>query len=142
MKKQESMKSIGVWMDHAHAKLVEPGASTAAIREMQSPVEGRVRIDGEGADGTRLGGYRSTNNENHKHNKEQNEIHLYYKQLAEVLLPYEKIFICGPSTARKEFHNYLLEEKRFFGKRIFSKQEDKLSENQLVAYVNSNLAEN
>jgi len=140
MKKQD-IASIGVWMDYTQAKLIEPGKPASDIRVIESPVEGRVRIEGEGSDGTQLGGYRSTDNEVHKHNKEQNEIHLYYKQLADVLQPFEKILICGPGPARKEFHNYLVDEKRFHGKRILSLQEDKLSDNQLAAYVKEILLE-
>jgi hypothetical protein len=138
---KREIASIGVWMDHAQAKLIEPGKPAFDMRVIESPVEGRVRIEGEGADGTRLGGYRSTNNEVHKHNREQNELHQYYKQLADVLLPYEKILLCGPGTARKEFHNYLLDKKRFNGKKILSMQEDKFSDNQLAAYVTNHLQE-
>ncbi|MFZ1679199.1 MAG: hypothetical protein WBP41_05285 [Saprospiraceae bacterium] len=139
MKKYVALKTIGVWMDHAEAKIIHPGQSAEAIEVIHSGVHTRLRIPGESPDGTRLSGYRSTNNEFTKHNTNQNEIHSYYKHLAEKLQSYDEVLIFGPAPARNEFHNYLLKEKSFAKKRILVKPVDYITDNQLVEFVRENL---
>ena len=139
MNTKQSVRSIGIWMDHTEARLLEPGQTAGSIRVVVSPVTGRERVEGEVANGTRLGGYRSTNNEAHRHNREQNELRAFYRQLSEELLPYERILLCGPASACREFHNFLQKEKRFAGRTITTMAEDYLSDNEWVACVNRNL---
>ncbi len=131
MKNIKQTKQIAVWMDHTSAKLIEPGTGAEQTRVILSPYQGKVRIAGEGADGTQLGNHRSTNNESHKHFTQQNELHAYYKQLASELLSYDDILVFGPSTAHSELHNYLLGEKKFSGKNIVAKKADYITENQI-----------
>ena len=139
MKKYEAIKSIGVWMDYADAKFIYPGKPSSEIHTLKSPVHSRVRVSGESPDGTRLGGFRSTNNERSKNQINQNEIHAYFKQLASELLPYDEILVFGPASARKEFHHFLLNNKKFMGKRIITKPVDYITDNQLVDFVMKNL---
>lgn len=132
MKKEKTqIKKIGIWMDHAEARIMEPDASSDQIRLIHSSFNSRVRTAGAGSDGTQLGIYRSTNNESHKHNRKQEELHSYYKQLAEELESYDEIFIFGPSTAHNEFHNYLLKEKKFSDKKIVAESAAHTTENQM-----------
>jgi len=131
MKKEKPTTKIAVWMDHTEAQLIEPGMTTDQIRLILSPFKGKVRKAGEESDGIQLGNYRSTNNESHKHFREQNELLSYYKQLAEALMPYNEILISGPSTAHNEVYNYLLNEKKFSGKKISVKKTDYITPNQI-----------
>ena len=133
MKNEKAIKQIGIWMDHENALIIEP--SSGQIRKINSPYKGRTRIPGETADGTRLGNYRSTNNESHKHYRQENDLHSYYKQLADEVHPYDEIFIFGPSTAHSEFQNYLLKEKNFHGKKIAVEKADYITENQMREMV-------
>lgn len=136
MKNEKSIiKKIGIWMDHNEARLIKPDATADQIRIMHSGIKSRERIAGEKGDGIQLGNYRSTNNESHKHHKKQEELHSYYKQLAEELQAYDELFIFGPSTAHNEFHNYLLSERKFAGKRIVAEKADHITENQMREVV-------
>lgn len=139
MNTKQSIRSIGIWMDHTEARLLEPGQTAASIRVVPSPVTGRERVEGEVANGTRLGGYRSTNNEAHRHNRQQNEIRSFYRNLSDELVSYERILLCGPASACREFHNFLQKEKRFSGRHITTLPEDYLSDSELVECVNRNL---
>jgi hypothetical protein len=139
MKAHEKIKRIGVWMDHAEAKLAEPEHPVEAIQEVEAESSGRVREPGETGDGVRVGVFRSANNEFRKHIKRQHDDQLFYKELSEELLPYDEILIFGPTTAEKEFYNYLMNEKHFAGKRISSRQENYMSDNQIVAFVNEHM---
>ena len=46
-----------------------------------------------------------------------------------------RYFLFGPTTARKEFRNYLLKEKLLPGKKISSRAADYLTDNQMVEQV-------
>ena len=136
MKKQKNnSKPIGVWMDHSRAYLIEEGNITGKLPSIKAPKKPR-RIFGEGSDGTHLGNHRSTNNEYHKHQQEQNVTHTYYKRLADTLKEYNNIFLFGPTTARNEFRNYLLKEKLLVGAKITSRASDYLTNNQMMEKVN------
>lgn len=141
MKKQSELKKIGIWMDHAQAKLINPDDIDLSIRELASTLNPRERIAGETADGIKLGGFRSSNNEFAKHEKEQNATHAYYKKLAVELLPYDMILIFGPTTARQEFYNYLKEEHNFSNKVITTVDGNYNTDNQLKAFVKKSFAD-
>jgi hypothetical protein len=135
MKKNRSIPAaIGVWMDHSKACLIDLAKNTGAISTIKSPQRPR-RIFGEGANGTRLGNNRSTNNEYHKHEKEKNTTHAFYKKLADALSMYDEVFLFGPTTARREFRNYILKENLLTGKKVASRASDYLTKNQMMAEV-------
>src|SRR5689334_454245 len=135
MKKNKNIPAvIGVWMDHSKACLIDLAKSTKTISTIKSPIKPR-RIFGEKSDGTRLGNNRSTNNEYSKHEKEKNIEHAYFKKLVDTLSEYDEIFLFGPTTARKEFRNYVLKEKLLTGKKITSHAADYLTDNQMVEQV-------
>jgi hypothetical protein len=132
MKATEQIRQIGMWMDHASAKLVH---SDGRIEEIHSNHISLERLDGESGDGTKLGNYRSTNNEAHKHNKEVNELHSYFNSLYEALAPFSEILIFGPSTAHDEFANYIIDKHKHFPGKIALAKTDYMTGNQLVEYV-------
>lgn len=139
MKKQSEIRKIGIWMDHKEAKLVDPDNSESNFPKIVSKLKSRERISGESADGIKLGGFRSSNNEFSKHEKEQNAMHAYYKLLADRLLDYDEILIFGPTTARQEFYNYLVGEHNFANKSIKTVDGNYLTDNQLKAFVKKTL---
>ncbi|TXI15614.1 MAG: hypothetical protein E6Q66_01885 [Pedobacter sp.] len=128
---------IGIWLDHSEAHFIRPYIDQGIINTIHSSLESRQRIPGEAADGTRVGKYHSTNNEYTKHQLQQNQIHAFYKQIAEALLSYTDIFIFGPTTAREELENYLLGEmkKKFENKKIRLEASDYMTKNQMVERV-------
>ena len=79
MKKIKSIVNhIGIWMDHAEARIINPDISADKPNLIRSSYKSRIRIAGENGDGTQLGNNRSTNNESHKHFRKQNDLHSYY----------------------------------------------------------------
>jgi hypothetical protein len=109
---------ISVWLDHTAAWLYRDGSEGEA-EIIASGVESRVRIPGESADGTRLGNFRSTNNESHKHHREQNQLRAFYKDISAALLPYDEIHVAGAGTAGRELFNFISADSRFREKRLF-----------------------
>ena len=131
----KNKKAIGVWMDHAQAKLLHYEEENPIIEVIPSGFDSRVRFKGETKVGANLGDYRSTNNDAARHAKENQALKTYYKKLAEKLHPYNDILVFGPTSAHKEFFNVLMEDKAFEGKRITSKDADYLTRNELIYYV-------
>ena len=138
MKQVETSRKIGLWMDHSQARLLEPGEPVSTIRTVASQISKKAKIDGEEADGIRLGKYRSSNNEYRKHNRRQNMLAEYYKTLAKEIHPYDEIFLSGSTTALEEFKNFLSNKKSFLSKRIHIMRSDYLSDNQLAALLLEN----
>jgi hypothetical protein len=128
-------KIIGLWLDHTEARLIDPKNLNSEPKIIRSMINAKKHIPGETADGTRLGNNRSTNDESHKHYREQNELHTYYKTVAASLAGFDDILIFGPTTAKKELQNYLLNEKSFADKKITVEPADYLTENQMAARV-------
>lgn len=133
MKQVDTSRRIGLWMDHSQARLLEPGEPVSTIRIVNSEISKKKKIDGEEADGIRLGKYRSSNNEYSKHNRKQNILEEYYKMLAKEIQVYDEIFLSGSTTALEEFKNFLSRKKSFLSKRVHMKRMDYLSDNQFAA---------
>ena len=128
-------KIAGLWLDHSEAKLVNPSESNSQPSVIKSMHNQGKHIAGEEADGTRLGNFRTTNDESHKHYREQNELHVYYKKVAEALQPFDDILIFGPTTAKQELQNYLLADKNFANKKITVEPADYITDNQIAERV-------
>ncbi len=129
------IKRIGLWMDHSEAILINPDEIDGKMHIIRADKSHHIRHAGQSASGTKLGNYRSTNNESHMHNKEQNHLHAYYKELASTVHPYDEILVLGPTTAPREFHNYLEKEKELNAKKMEVLHCDYLTENQLHEQV-------
>lgn len=133
--KKDNNKQIGVWLDHAKAIFIDPNDNDGKIDTVHSEMDTRVRHAGEGADGTLLGGFRSSNNEHHKHQREENALSKYYDLVGKRLSGFEEILLFGPGSARSELHNIIKADKHFNGKKIDVEACDQLTENQLRAKV-------
>ncbi len=128
-------RRMALWIDHAKAHFIDPDQPMIPIQSVHSDLEPRPRTRGESPEGVRLGGYRSTNNEHHRNNKEEAALRDYYRLLADRLEVYPEIYIFGPGEAHKELNNLLLEDSRFRKHRIETEACVPLSENQLRAKV-------
>ncbi|MBK9285557.1 MAG: hypothetical protein IPM51_14745 [Sphingobacteriaceae bacterium] len=132
MKKENS---VGVWMDYHQAKFI------TVEKEIAIVVSGHdkfPRVDGQGADGTRWGP-NSSNNEFTKNQKENAQIKEYFNQLMELLADYQNILLFGPTKAKNELYNLILENKKFSDKKIKVESADQMTDNQLIEFVQENL---
>jgi hypothetical protein len=115
-------KKIGIWMDHAHAHLMEY-ASTIVTRTVTSD---------------------STHEEKEKtlqkgesimHNKEQQQEFDYYKVLGQAIENYDEVLLFGPTNAKVELLNILKADQNFSKIKIEIRPADKMTENQQHAFV-------
>jgi hypothetical protein len=141
MNNQKTETKIGVWMDHSVARLISVNTNPVVIREIQSSIQPRLRIEGESGDGTKLGGVQfGSNNEHSKNEKKQNELQQYYKELSAAIRDYEEILIFGPTMAQNEFVNFISKDKHFKTKKIDTYREDYLTENQILEFVRNKIS--
>ena len=133
-----NFKQIGVWMDHSKAHLIGyKNGMVHMIETVDSPIETMVRVVGEGSDKTRFSsnGLNSSNNEHRKHNISQKELNEYLKMMEGRLCHFEDILLFGPGIAKEQMRNRLRDNKSFDRKWLSVQSSDKLTENQLLAFV-------
>ena len=116
-------KSLGIWMDHSSAHLMEFSNDSIETNIIES------KFTNQQKEQTMHKG------ESHMHNKEQHQQSDYYKKLAEAIRNYEEVILFGPTDAKAELHNILKADHRFADIKIEVKQADKMTENQEHAFV-------
>lgn len=134
----EHYKQVGVWIDHSKAHLIGFKSGQARLLEtVESPYESVRRVEGEGNNMTRFSSSPeySSNNEYKKHQIVQNEINEYMRIMEQKLVSFEDILLFGPGTMKERMKNRLREKKAFEGKWLSVEDSDKLTDNQLVAFV-------
>lgn len=123
----QSLKRVGIWMDHSNAYFIEFNADSAeAITEPKSIHQD---IDHDMSKG-----------ENLMHNKQQHQQGDFYKKIGAVIKNYDEVLLFGPTDAKQELFNLLNVDQHFSKIKIEVKQADKMSENQEKAFVKSHFS--
>jgi len=124
-------RNVGVWIDHKQAFLIrQEGAQVEVIPSNLGP---RIHFSG----GIRIGGsYNQSIDSELRHNDRYNQ-HLskYYNKVIRTLRDADFIFIMGPGEAKLELKKELQRHKHAFKKIIRIETADKMTKNQMVAYV-------
>ncbi len=122
-------KSLGIFMDHSSAHLIEfkADADGADVIDSESAHQGKEES--------------SSGSENVMHNKEQQQQAEYYRKLGEVIKKYDAVLLFGPTNAKSELHNILKADHLFEGIKIEVKAADKLTENQQQAFVREHFSD-
>jgi hypothetical protein len=132
---KKPIKKIGLWLDHADAHFIEIENGNEHFVTAHSGKESLLRFKGESGNGTKMGNFRSSNNEHHEQMREHEILSDYYKDIEKRLQNYDEIFIFGATTAKDELTNLLRENKHFDGKLIHTESSDHLTRNQMIARV-------
>ena len=123
----------GVYMDHHSANIMD--ARSHESKKFVTKFETHLRVKGQTPVGTQLGHYRSTNNEATEHHQEQSDTRAYFKAIADFILPFDEIYLFGPTTAKDEFQNFLLRDQHFRNKIIRVEGADYITPPQQKAMV-------
>lgn len=131
-KKNEMIKQkrIGIWMDHASAKLLEYGQGPVEIQVIHSSLAHHEREEAAGT------------GEHQMHNKEQHQDADYYKRLGAIMKSYDRVLLFGPTKAKEELFNLLSADHQFAKVKIEVQQTDKMTEGQLRAFVRAFFSKN
>jgi hypothetical protein len=116
-------KNLGIWMDHSSAHLIE-----LSNEPMQSTV-----LESEFTHAEKVHSLHKS--EKGMHNKEQHQQAEFYKKLGEIILHHESVLLFGPTDAKTELLNTLLDDHRFNDIKIATKQTERMTENQEHAFV-------
>ena len=118
-------KSLGIFMDHANAQLIEFSTEPLETTTISSDFTHEEKID------------TLANSEYTMHNKEQQQQNAFYKKLGNVIKQYTDVLLFGPTNAKVELLNMLKEDHVFDNIKINVIDSDKLTENQQYAFVNN-----
>jgi hypothetical protein len=115
-------KKLGIWMDHAHAHLMEYGGTivTKTVTSDSTHEEKEKTLQ---------------KGESMMFNKEQQQEAQYYKVLGESIKDYDAVLLFGPTNAKTELLNILKADLRFSKIKIDVRPADKMTENQEHAFV-------
>lgn len=114
-------------MDSQNAMLI---SKTADLPEKEYSIQNKLKSKE----------YHGTKGEHGSNNADQaNGLH-FFKDVANLLLPFDEIFIFGPGKAQEEFHNFLKEDSHFNNKKIIIDTAERISEAQMIAKVKTYFA--
>ncbi|NUM51637.1 MAG: hypothetical protein HUU48_11035 [Flavobacteriales bacterium] len=132
------MKNVGLWLDTHKAYLITLTGLEVTIERIDSEVETRERIPGEGDDQTRFKGGFGTQFVDHERTKEarlNNQKKEYFHRLTAEIINADNIYIFGPAETKIDFKNHLESNKELFKKVVAIETADSMTENQLKAKV-------
>ncbi|MFT7252466.1 MAG: stalled ribosome rescue protein Dom34 [Flavobacterium sp.] len=118
----ETKKSLGIWMDHATANLIDLNSNNK-IHDILSKFTYEVQDEA------------IRKSERGMHNKRQQLQEAYYKEIADSILNYNHVLLFGPTNAKTELHNYLNEDMHFKNIQIDIESADKMTDNEKDAFV-------
>lgn len=125
----ETQKNLGIWMDHSTANLIDLNSNKKNnIITSKFDFETKEEV--------------LSRSEKSMHNKRQQQHEAYYKEIADEILKYDHVLLFGPTSAKTELHNFLNEDLHFKDIQIDVEATDKLTDNQLEAFVKNHFKEN
>ena len=119
----KATRQLGIWMDYSMAYLMELSNGTI----VSNTVESKPELQGDEQIVYK--------DESHMLNKIQRQLSAYYKKLSDVILDYEEVVLFGPTEAKNELLNLLLDNHLFDKIKIAIKPTDKMTEIQKNAFV-------
>lgn len=123
----KTTKQLGIWMDHSVAYLMEydkDGLSTATLQPRNDEADKSF----------------NAHDESIIQNKEQNQLASFFKSISEVIGVYDEILLFGPTDAKTELFNVLKNDRHFENIKIELKPSDKMTDNQMHAFVNEHFS--
>ncbi|MFZ9661002.1 MAG: hypothetical protein ACO29O_03915 [Chitinophagaceae bacterium] len=125
---------IGVWIDLSKAVIISSDAAGHDCVTVTSDIDTHERFGGETTDFSRVGEHRLESGK-HKENKLHNSKKVFFTELIPLIQDAEEIVIFGPAEVKMEFGKFIKEHKSLTGKLRAVETTDKMSENQMIAWV-------
>lgn len=121
-KRMKTKLQLGIWMDHSVAHFFE---------STDEPMSSATLEAKAGEQDEPL----NTLDESMIQNKEQNQLSAFFRKIGDVIKDYDEVLLFGPTDAKTELNNVLKNDRHFEKIKIEVKSADKLSENQMQAFV-------
>jgi hypothetical protein len=116
-------KNLGIWMDHAHAHLIEFTTDPITTTIVSNPFTHRDKAHSLGK------------SEDGMHQKEQQEQANYYAKLGTIIRNFQDVVLFGPTNAKVELLNLLRADHHFAHVRLETRESDKMTQNEQQAFV-------
>lgn len=124
-------RNLGLWIDHKQAYLI--WHDRRKVEVIPSNLEPRTHFSG----GTRIGGRynQRVDSELRYNDRYKNQLSKYYQQVISTIQNADSIFIMGPGEAKLELEKAIKRYKDLARKLLKVETADKMTKNQMVAYV-------
>jgi len=118
----KSIKYLGIWMDHSIAHIIELKNDIVVTNIIESETDQSEK--------QHLG-----KDEKLRQNIDQKQLKDYFTRISNVIIDYKEVLLFGPTNAKTELLNLLKADRHFEEIKIDVKNADKLTDNQLEAFV-------
>jgi len=118
-----TIKQLGIWMDHSTAHLIELSNDNVATNTIELSPVSPEQIENHGSD------------ESLMNNKEQNPLSDYFLNLSKVIKEYNEVVLFGPSSAKTELYNQLKEDIHFDEIKIDVELADIMTDHEQEVFV-------
>lgn len=127
-------KKAGIWIDTKQAVIVFLNEEGHSVKTIQSLIDSRERVDGQGKEYTRMGSQFMDGGKT-KEARRQQEIKDYLKEVTHEIGDAGELVLFGPAEMKKELAKYLKEDATNADKIKAVETTDSMTENQMVAWV-------
>lgn len=118
----KELKSLGIWMDHAIAEIIDLDTERN-IQTIKSEFTNETMRDA------------IQRSEHIMHNKEKQMHEAFYKEIGNEILKYDQVLLFGPTNAKVELYNYLKKDLHFKDIKMDIEPADKMTDNEKYAFV-------
>jgi hypothetical protein len=125
----KNSKNLAVYLDHSQATLFDFEDAAIEFKTIDSEFDYQDKKE------------TFQKGESHLHNIENHLLDKYYENVGNEIINYHQVLLFGPTNAKTELFNSIIENHRFGKIRIKVKASDKLTENQQLAFVNNYFSE-
>lgn len=119
----QTLKKIGIWMDHSMAHITEFDSEIHETKIITSDFSFQDKVD------------TLQRSESGMHNKEQQKMSTYYKELAQIIKNFDEVILFGPTDAKVELYNELKNNHQFDAIKIEVSNTDKMSEKEQRNFI-------
>ncbi len=119
----QTLKKIGIWMDHSMAHITEFDSEIHETKIITSDFSFQDKVD------------TLQRSESGMHNKEQQKLSTYYKELAQIIKNFDEVILFGPTDAKVELYNELKNNHQFDAIKIEVSNTDKMSEKEQRNFI-------
>ncbi|MPM02256.1 hypothetical protein SDC9_48501 [bioreactor metagenome] len=116
---------MGIWMDHSIAYLFDVSHSNSETLTIKADIKHHEIKETLGLD------------ESNVQNKEQDQLSGFFQRLTDIIEEFDEVVLFGPTDAKTELFNRIKKNDRAGKTKIDVKQSDRMTENQMKAFVNS-----
>lgn len=132
----KNFNQIGVWIDNKKAIVVTLNNGNETVEIIQSGIEKRNRIEGEGKQYTRMGNQFS-DFEKVEEKKFEQAFKAYLKVVIDTIKDAGSIVILGPADAKVRLHKAISKSGELLDKVKLVETADSMTDNQIVALIKS-----